>query len=77
MKYKFKVEGMAAAGQSWTASGVVAAASPGQFQLVIDGAMRETFAQLTGGKAIYGKPGIGCRGPYTITSFLLTVEEET
>jgi hypothetical protein len=29
---------------------------------------------LTNGKAIYGKPGYGCRGPYGITRFEVKVE---
>ena len=32
------------------------------------------LTRLTNGKAIYGKPGYGCRGPYGITRFEVKVE---
>ena len=31
-----------------------------------DLAMAETFRALTVGEAIYGSPGVGCDGPYSI-----------
>jgi hypothetical protein len=34
-------------------------------------AMEETFRQLTNGRAVYGEPGVGCRGPYGIRSLLI------
>jgi len=33
--------------------------------------MRESFDQLTHGKALYGMLGIGCKGPYDILRVLI------
>lgn len=33
--------------------------------------MKDTFEQLTQGRAIYGQPGVGCRGPYAIKRVLI------
>jgi len=60
--YSFKIEGSAADGQSWSASGNIYC----EFGNAFNVAMAQTFDQLTNGKAIYGKPGVGCRGPYDI-----------
>ena len=37
-----------------------------EFHDVFERGMQETFKALTLGKAIYGKPGVGCSGPYQI-----------
>lgn len=60
--YKFEIEGTGANDQTWITMGTVAC----EFHDVFDSAMEETFQQLTDGKAVYGKPGVGCRGPYKI-----------
>jgi hypothetical protein len=65
IRYKYEVSGTAAGGQTWAASGEVAVEKEGAFWLVPDKAMREAFIQLTEGRAVYGQPGVGCKGPYT------------
>lgn len=62
---KYTVEGTAADGQKWKAEGEVADRL--DWVLLADEALRAAFQQVTGGKAVFGKPGIGCRGPYKIT----------
>jgi hypothetical protein len=69
--YKYTFRGTAALGQSWQTTGYVSA-TPGNFGGVVEQAQAASFRQLTQGKAVYGKPGVGCKGPYTITKF--TVE---
>lgn len=66
--YRFTIEGTAGDGQSWTTSGPVS----GDFPKVLEDAMYASFEQLTKGKAVYGRPGVGCRGPYKIRTFTLT-----
>jgi hypothetical protein len=46
-----------------------------EFHETFDYAMNQTFSQLTNGKAVYGKPGIGCHGPYDIHSVLIEQEK--
>jgi len=70
IKFAYEVSGCAADDQTWTVRGTTTA-NRGDFALVPNVAMRETFAQLTNGKAIYGKPGIGCKGPYRINRLLI------
>ena len=60
--YRFMLEGSSANGNSWTTSGSFDC----EFPEVWDRAMEETFHQLTKGLAVYGKHGLGCRGPYDI-----------
>lgn len=63
--YQYAVHGTAAHDQTWSMSGTVVCEWHEVFELV----MRESFRGLTGGKAIYGKPGVGCTGPYDIREF--------
>jgi hypothetical protein len=60
--YRYKIDGAASDGQSFQASGSIYC----EFHETFNAAMADTFMQLTNGKALYGKPGIGCRGPYDI-----------
>jgi hypothetical protein len=71
IKYKYTVEGTAARGQTWSHSGEVSAPNAGAFTQAVDDAMRDSFKALTSGKAVYGKPGIGCRGPYCMMKLLI------
>lgn len=41
------------------------------FRVALDDAMRASFDQLTNGEAVYGQPGLGCEGPYTVTRMLI------
>jgi hypothetical protein len=63
--------GTAAGDQIWTTTGVVEIDGMGNFPEVPKLAQRDSFLQLTQGKAVYAKPGIGCRGPYTIIKMLI------
>lgn len=74
MTYRYLVEGTAAGGQTWATEGRITVAQAGDFPRVTQDALRDSFMQLTSGKAVYGQPGVGCTGPYTITK--LTVERE-
>lgn len=64
-RYHFQMQGTAAQGQTWAVSGDIEA----EWHDVLDVSMKHTFGKLTQGKAVYGKPGVGCRGPYNITLF--------
>ncbi len=66
--YYYAIEGADATGNTWVTTGAV----EGEFMDCLTSAFRDSFQQLTRGKAIYGKPGVGCRGPYTVTRYLLT-----
>jgi hypothetical protein len=72
--YAFTIEGKAADEQTWTVTGKLVAANEGQFPDMLHRAQLAAFHDLTQGKAIYGKPGAGCRGPYQITRFELKRE---
>ncbi len=61
----FKIIGTSALGQTWECCGKIENVDWPDHDL-LGKAMKESFMQLTGGKAIFGKPGVGCRGPYSI-----------
>jgi hypothetical protein len=42
---------------------------------MISSALRQSFEQLTGGKAVFEHPGYGCNGPYSITHLILSKPE--
>lgn len=73
-KYLYTIEGTAAEGQTWTVSGDLSAPRPGQFPEMCKRAMVESFRQLTAGKAVFGFPGVGCHGPYSITKLVIVAE---
>ena len=68
-EYHYTAKGQAAGGQTWSVCGTVTTEQEGDFPLAVDEAQRDAFMQLTNGKAVYGHPGVGCRGPYRITHF--------
>lgn len=65
--YKYTVEGSGGDGQTWKAEGALIC----EFHDTLQEAMRQAFEKLTSGRAVYGRPGIGCRGPYDIHRFLI------
>ena len=69
--YAYEISGGAARGQSWTTRGEVGITTPGAFNAAIGIVMRASFDQLTNGEAVYGHPGLGCDGPYTVTRMLI------
>ena len=60
--WSYTISGLAGGGQTWETSGTVVNDAVNAFS----DALEESFRQLTNGKAIFGKPGLGCHGPYTI-----------
>lgn len=67
--YRYEIKGTARGGQEWSTSGTL-----DNFAFdntVFDEALRQSFFQLTEGKAVYGKPEQSCMGPYNITSVLI------
>lgn len=67
MIIEFTIDGTAADGQTWTAKGRISSDYPQCFQ----DAMAQSFQQITEGTAVFGQPGVGCRGPYKMKRFLL------
>ena len=65
--YTFSVHGVGAEGASFEASGNVVC----EFADTFEAAMLETFTQLTHGRAVFGSPGVGCRGPYDIRRIVI------
>jgi hypothetical protein len=72
--FRYTIAGEAARGQSWEVTGLVEV-MPGGFDAAILVTLREMFQQLTNGEAVFGKPGLGCDGPYAITKYLLELDE--
>lgn len=68
--YTFIVEGTAADGQTYKTEVELDC----ELMDVWDFGMRLSFDKLTQGKAVYGKPGVGCRGPYEIDK--ITIERK-
>lgn len=62
-KYKFRVNGIMANGVAWSSTGEVECSFPDLFTTVVE----RTFDDLTNGRAVFGQPGVGCRGPYDIS----------
>ena len=71
--YAYAIDGTARDGQTWKTRGEVRVIGAGQFMEAVQKAMGNSFLQLTDGKATYGKPGVGCVGPYRVTN--LTIAE--
>jgi hypothetical protein len=70
--YHFTIEGTAAGDQVWSTTGRIECEWIDAFTV----AMQRSFDDLTKGRAIYGKPGIGCRGPYDIHRLLIEREKQ-
>lgn len=65
--YRFTVDGHGAEGATFQTTGTTLCELAHAFDI----AMEESFHQLTNGKAVYGSPGVGCRGPYSIRRVLI------
>jgi hypothetical protein len=65
--YRYAINGSAAQGQTWATSGEVSVLGAGSFMVAVERAMRDSFMDLTQGRAIFGEPGKGCVGPYRVT----------
>ena len=68
--YKYTIKGRASGGQQWQTEGEIADAG-NDLVIVFNRAMESSFHQLTNGQAVFGKPGVGCKGPYSIQSALI------
>lgn len=68
-KYHYRLDGLASGGQSWCVEGNIES----EWNDVFDTVLSHSFHELTKGRAIFGKPGLGCRGPYNMTR--LTLEQ--
>lgn len=62
--YDYKIRGKSAEGTEWETSGRLRC----PLGDVLRQALVASFADLTNGRAQYGQPGVGCRGPYEIIS---------
>jgi len=60
--YDYVITGSAGDGQTWKTEGRVEC----DYEDVWNVVNRESFIRLTRGQAIFGKPGVGCQGPYDI-----------
>lgn len=73
MAFKWNIQGLDGNKNSWTTEGVIH--TDGPLKVALEQAQKDSFNQLTGGKATYGQPGVaGCKGPYTITRVLVERE---
>jgi hypothetical protein len=70
--YRYSMSGTAAMGQTFAVQGRIGL-KPGDFSEAFTQAMRDAFSRITRGRAVFGKPGIGCDGPYTIREFTIQV----
>lgn len=72
--YSYTVLGTAADEQTWEVSGSIQASDTPDVVAVTQEAFRRVFDDLTGRRAVYGHPGIGCHGPYTVSSWTIKLE---
>ena len=72
-EYGYEISGGASGDQTWTAKGAVCVARPGQFGQVPTLALANAFHALTTGRAVYGKPGVGCAGPYIVSRMTISL----
>jgi hypothetical protein len=67
-EYKATIAGTAAGGQTWSWQGQIASDHIGD---AVSIAMQLAFQALTTDKVEYGKPGLGCAGPYVVERITL------
>jgi hypothetical protein len=60
--YHYVVEGSGNNGQTFKVEGTVAT----EFHDTLHVAMMNSFEKITKGQAVFGKPGVGCKGPYDV-----------
>ena len=73
-KYNYHVNGKTAEGVGWTCIGQMEV----EFADLFNRVMVQTFADLTEGKAIFGRPGQGgCKGPYEVDRVILELDDGT
>lgn len=69
--YTFTVSGTDSVGKGWQTQTKHPVDGVPDFEKIFARGMAESFAMLTGGKAVFGEPGIGCTGPYDITKIVI------
>jgi hypothetical protein len=74
--FRYTVSGTARHDQTWTVNGTSLMPSSGVISDMVDDIMHAVFTARTQGKAIYGKPGVGCEGPYRITKLVLEEDQK-
>ena len=75
IKYAWSIHGMNAVGNSWETFGTIDTV-PGDFHEMLENIQKESFFQLTEGKATFGHPGKGCAGPYSIERLVVQKLED-
>jgi hypothetical protein len=69
-RYSYTIKGTAAGGQTWETNGTVGA-EPGDLTGACFVALGDSYMKLTNGEAVFGSPGLGCSGPYSIEELVL------
>lgn len=65
--WNYEISGTGGDGQTWATEGTITC----EYAEVFNVAARSSFEKLTAGKAVFGKPGVGCRGPYDVHLVLI------
>lgn len=74
--YRYYVEGHDANNEPWRITGYVDALPAEIFHKVPQVIEAEVFVKLTGGFAVFGKPGLMCKGPYTINEIMIKLRTD-
>jgi len=69
--YDYTITGLDGNDNTWTVAGKV---QVDEFIAAPTFAMQDGFRKLTQGEAVYGQPGVGCRGPYKVTNMTIGIE---
>ena len=70
--YRWSISGLDGNDNAFYTHGTVTC----DFPAIVNEALAQSFDQLTNGKAIFGMPGLGCKGPYKIMGFTAHLEVE-
>lgn len=68
ISYVAKVSGTDANGEAWSVESRLDVIEPIDWARLYAAAIDGAFKTLTNGRAVYGKPGVSCRGPYRIAA---------
>lgn len=74
--YRYFVDGSDVNGEAFQITGYVDAVAGDVWTKVPEVIGSEVFIQLTNGKAVFGKPGLTCKGPYTIDTITIKLRKE-
>ena len=69
MKMLIKMTGTGADDQTWRVEDEIQVEPNTDFADLCDKAGSHCFLKLVHGKAVFGQPGVGCAGPYKISTF--------